>query len=197
MPTSAPNSRRRATLSGRRTKGGVLMGFHARGRDLIVAVPNCKLLHPDLLAGFPALEALVALGGSRTTELSLTVTQTMGGLDVVVTGGKPADPLLSMDLARLAEEHGFARLTWEGEIVALRDEPAIALGRSRAIMPPAAFLQATKEGEAALLAIDKVMSGVQGDLRGVTEGLTVLRHLGLETTARRTALQLMLLERRG
>ena len=151
VPTSAPNTRRRATHSGRRTKGGVLMGFHARGRDLIVSVPNCRLLHPDLLAGFPALEAIVTLGGSRTSEVQLTVTQTLGGLDVSVTGGKPADANLQMDLARLAEEHKLARLTWEGEIIALRDEPVILLGKSRAVMPPAAFLQATKEGEAALL----------------------------------------------
>jgi hypothetical protein len=31
----------------------------------------------------------------------------------------------------------------------------------------------------------------------LTEGLLLLRHLGLEETARTTALQLMLLERRG
>lgn len=73
--TSPPASRRRATLSGRRTKGGVLMGFHARGRDLVIPVPQCRLLHPDLMAGLPALEALVSLGGSRSAEVQLTVTR--------------------------------------------------------------------------------------------------------------------------
>ena len=38
---------------------------------------------------------------------------------------------------------------------------------------------------------------VEGDLRGVTEGLSLLRRAGLEDVARRTALELMLLERRG
>jgi hypothetical protein len=52
-------------------------------------------------------------------------------------------------------------------------------------------------GEAILLAISRISRGVQGDLTGVTEGLAFLRHVGLEETARRTALQLMLLERRG
>ena len=37
----------------------------------------------------------------------------------------------------------------------------------------------------------------QGDLRGVTQGLSLLRRVGLEDVARRTALELMLLERRG
>lgn len=60
-----------------------------------------------------------------------------------------------------------------------------------------AMVEEGRRGEAALLAIDKVTSGVFGDLRGVTDGLTTLRHLGLEGSARRAALQLMLLERRG
>ncbi len=52
-------------------------------------------------------------------------------------------------------------------------------------------------GEAVLMAIDRIGQGVQGDLRGVTEGLSFLRSVGLEDAARRTALELMLLERRG
>ena len=43
----------------RRTKAGALIGFHARASDTLVAVPDCQLLHPDLIATFPALEALV------------------------------------------------------------------------------------------------------------------------------------------
>lgn len=52
-------------------------------------------------------------------------------------------------------------------------------------------------GEALLVAIDQVTEGAKGDLRDVTEGLVVLRRVGLETAARRAALELMLLERRG
>lgn len=52
-------------------------------------------------------------------------------------------------------------------------------------------------GEAVLTAIDRILQGATGDLRSVAEGLAVLRRLGLEDAARRTALQLMLLERRG
>lgn len=59
------------------------------------------------------------------------------------------------------------------------------------------LLEQGRLGEAILIAIDRVGRGVQGDLRGVTEGLSLLRHVGLEDIARRTALELMLLERRG
>ena len=149
--TSPARSRRRATLAARRTKGGVLMGFHARASDVLVAVPNCQLLHPDLIAAFPALEAIVRLGGSRTTELDLAITRTTSGPDVAVSGGKEADATLRMVLARLTEVHGLSRLTWNGETVALRAMPTLRLGRATVPLPVGAFLQATVEGEAALL----------------------------------------------
>jgi 23S rRNA (uracil1939-C5)-methyltransferase len=150
--TSPPQSRRRATLAGRRTKSGALLGFHARGSDMLVAVPDCLLLHPDLLATFPALEALTRMGGSRTSELALTVTRSLGGPDVAVTGGKALDSALRLDLARLAEAEGIARLTWDGEVIALRTSPMQRFGPALVSPPPGAFLQATAEGEAALLA---------------------------------------------
>jgi len=151
MHTSPPRSRRRATLTGRRTKGGVLLGFHARASDLLVSVPECQLLHPDVLATFPALDALVRVGGTRSTELHLTVTRSLAGADVLVTGGKDLTADLRMDLARLTESHGLARLTWGDETVALRAAPMQRFGRVLVAPPPGAFLQATAEGETALL----------------------------------------------
>lgn len=151
MITSPAQSRRRATFTGRKTKGGALMGFHARGSDTLVQVPNCQLLHPDLLATLPGLEALVKVGGSRSTEVHLTVTRSLSGADIAVSGGKPLDSQLRMELARLTESFGFARLTWEGETVALRTAPVQRFGRVMVSPPPGAFMQATAEGEDALL----------------------------------------------
>ena len=161
LVTSPARSRRRATLSARRTKSGVLIGFHARGSGTIVEIPDCQLLHPGILTAFPGLQALARTGGSRSTELSLQVTLTRGGPDVVVTGGKPLDADLRLDLARLVEAHGFSRLTWDGETVALRDRPALTMGAASVVPPPGAFLQATEEGEAALLAAVRQALGPQ------------------------------------
>ena len=164
--TSPPRSRRRATLSARRTKGGVLLGFHARASDTLVAVPNCQLLHPDLIATFPALESLVKIGGSRSSEMSLTVTRSLAGPDVVVAGAKTVDAAVQLDLARLAETHGFARLTWNGEMVALRAQPMQRFGRALVAPPPGAFLQATAEGEIALL---QAVALAVGSARKITD----------------------------
>ncbi|MGC1938049.1 MAG: methyltransferase, partial [Pseudolabrys sp.] len=53
-------------------------------------------------------------------------------------------------LARIAEKHKLARLTRHGELVAQRAQPLLQVGRAQVPLPPAAFLQATTEGEATL-----------------------------------------------
>ena len=52
-------------------------------------------------------------------------------------------------------------------------------------------------GETILRTLAVLRQGEAGDLRAVTEGLSVLHKLGLEDVARRTALQMILLDRRG
>jgi hypothetical protein len=66
------------------------------------------------------------------------------------------------------------------------------------LTPDFATLIADKKlGEALLLALDHITDGARGDIRDVTAGLRLLRGLGLEMVARRAALELLLLERRG
>lgn len=169
--TSPPSTRRRATLSARRTKSGAFAGFHARASDTLIPVPQCKLLHPDLIAAFPGLEAIVKIGGSRSAEISLNVTQSKAGVDVVVTGGKPLDSALRLDLARIVEAHRFSRLTWGDETVALRDQPVQKFGTATVVPPPGAFLQATVEGELAILSAVRAALGPQKRVVDLFAGL--------------------------
>lgn len=60
-----------------------------------------------------------------------------------------------------------------------------------------ALLDQDRMGEAVLGAISRISSGLHGDQRGVAQGLSLLRKVGLERVARQAALELMLLERRG
>ncbi len=150
--TSPSQSRRRATLAVRRTKKGALAGFYARASDVIAQIPECQLLHPSLLAGIPMVEALAVTGASRKSALAVTLTRSDEGLDVSVTGGKPLDGPLQQVLAQLTQAHGAARLTWDGEAIAMAAPPAQIFGTTKVVVPPGAFLQATKEGEKALVA---------------------------------------------
>jgi ABC-type multidrug transport system ATPase subunit len=50
-------------------------------------------------------------------------------------GRQALDADLRLDLARLVEAHGFSRLTWDGETVALRDRPALTMGTATVVPP--------------------------------------------------------------
>ena len=150
--TSPDLSRRRATFAATRTKKGALVGFHGRASGVIVEIPDCVLLDPAVLAGREVARALALAGASRKAVLAVTVTQSLDGLDVAVSGGKPLDGPLRMVLAQLAESHRTARLTWDDETIATRRPPRQRFGAADVVPPPGAFLQATTEGEAALLA---------------------------------------------
>lgn len=164
--TSPDRSRRRATLSARRTKKGALAGFHARKSDAIIPVPSCILMDPSLLAGLPLTEALAKIGGSRKGALGVTLTKSLDGLDVAVSGGKPLEQPLRVELAALCETHNLARLTWDAEVIAMRHPPYQKIGRARVIPPAGAFLQATEHGQDVLT--QKVQS-IIGDAKSVVD----------------------------
>lgn len=149
--TSPAQSRRRATFAAKRTKKGAMAGFYGRASDVIVDIPGCSLLHPDLLAGRVVAEELALVGASRKAVLAVTITLSAHGLDVAVAQGKPLDGPLQMVLAQLAEKLGLARLSWEQEVIATRVPPKQRFGKAEVTPPPGAFLQATVHGEAALL----------------------------------------------
>jgi len=165
IATSPARSRRRAALSGRRTRTGAVVGFHGRASDTLTPVPGCVVLTPAIVAGLPLLAEITALGASRKGELTLTVTDAPAGLDVAVTGGPPPGAALLAALPDLAPR-GLARLTWSGEVLAQQAPPALGMGRARVVPPPGAFLQATAHGQAALVAA--VRAGV-GDARRIVD----------------------------
>jgi 23S rRNA (uracil1939-C5)-methyltransferase len=166
VKTSPPRSRRRAVLSARRTKKGATAGFHQRGSDVIVEIQDCHLMHADLLGARDVAKRLAIVGASRKAELSVTVTLSALGLDVAVTGGKELDGPLTIQLAQEAEHANLARLSWGDEVVVTRAQPEQTFGAARVVPPPGAFLQATLEGEAALVRAVSDAVGVEGK-RGI------------------------------
>lgn len=151
--TSPEKSRRRASFAIKRTKKGTMSGFHARASDVIIEIPDCTLLDPELLAARNVAEQVAVLGMSRKGEVTATVTLSEAGLDIVVKGGKPLEPALELSLAQACDHLGIARLTWEDEIIATRHAPVQIFGTARVVPPPGSFLQATKDGETQMAAL--------------------------------------------
>lgn len=152
LHTSPERSRRRATLAGRRTKTGAMVGLHGRASGNIVEIPECRLLHPAMVAAVADLRPLVVAGTSRKAALDLVLTLTDAGLDVAVTGGKPLDSTLVSDISKVAISAGMARVTWNGETVVMAHPPVVRLGATDVVLPPGAFLQATVDGAQILTA---------------------------------------------
>jgi 23S rRNA (uracil1939-C5)-methyltransferase len=146
--TSPPRSRRRATLAGRRTRKGALVGFHARRSDTIVPLAECHVLAPALFDLVPVLSEITMMAGSRSATLSFALTLTETGIDCAVSGGKPLDQGLRAALPEYRDR--IARLGWDGELVYTGSAPTLRMGAARVAPPPGAFLQATPEGEATL-----------------------------------------------
>lgn len=160
--TSPAQSRRRATFAAKRTKNGAMAGFHGRASDVVIEVPGCQLVQPEVLAALPIAEKLAIVGTSRKAALAVTVTSSKYGLDVSVQNGKPLDGPLQQELAQLCDGLGLARLSWNGEVIAMRNPPHQQFGKAQVTPPPGAFLQATHHGEAALLAAVKEAVGDAG-----------------------------------
>lgn len=152
ITTSPPQSRRRAVLAARRMKKGARVGFHGLKTDEIVEIDDCQLLRPELLAMLPLVRELAQIGAGRKSRLSVMLTQVDNGVDMVVTGGKPLTEELIGALIARTRSAGVARLVWEGEVLANFAPASVRFGRARVLLPPGAFLQATMEGEAALVA---------------------------------------------
>ncbi len=165
IETSPANARRRAKLSGRRTKKGAIVGFHARGSDTLTPVPDCTVLSPQILALLPVLETLTTQIASRKGEVSYTLTAAEAGLDLAVDGAKDMTDALRFDMARFAQEAQLARLSWNGELLLTLAAPTQQFGDVSITPPPGAFLQATKHGEEALLAaVEEATQGAKSVL---------------------------------
>jgi len=164
--TSPAQSRRRATFAAQRTKKGVLIGFHSRASDTVVDIPSCKLLHPDLLATMPAMEALTKIGASRKAGISISVTQSAAGSDVSVLDAKEAGGPMMVELGALVEQFKLSRLSWNGEVVAMRAAPVQTFDGITVSPPVSAFLQATQSGQ---IAITKTVLEAVGDAKRIVD----------------------------
>lgn len=153
---SPPRTRRRATLRALKAGGRVLLGFNEAASTKIVDMMACHILHPrlfELLAPLRALLSMILLP-KRTAEVQLALTDQ--GPDVLLKG-VAADGLDAVEaLTALCERQGLARLAIdEGFGPETRFEPRpvmVTLGGTPVAIPVGAFLQATEDGEAALVA---------------------------------------------
>lgn len=148
---SPPNTRRRATLHADRG----LIGFAAEKSHVIVDMRECHILAPELFALVAPLRALLGrLGLKRRADIHLTLTDQ--GPEVLLAGFAPEGLAAHEAITAFAQAHGIARFAVDGGLgPETRWEPepvTVTLGDVPVPFPPHGFLQATRQGEAALVA---------------------------------------------
>jgi 23S rRNA (uracil1939-C5)-methyltransferase len=155
------DGRRRAVFHARRGTHDVLdVGFSAARAHRVVSIDRCPVLAKSLDGALPAAWAIAEALGPAEKPLDIAVTATDAGLDVDVRGSGQLRAALMVALARVAAAQNLARLTRHGELIAQRRAPTLGMGKASVPLPPAAFLQATEEGEAALAKL--VLSACEG-----------------------------------
>ena len=167
---SPPHTRRRATLHFERGR----LGFSAAGSHAIVDLRDCHILAPELFALVAPLRRLVSgLKPKRRVDVHLTLADQ--GVDVLLTGLTVEGLATTESLTAFAEAHGLARLATDdglGPETRWEPDPAtITLGGTPVPLPPAAFLQATAEGEAALVAAVREAIGAAATTADLFAGL--------------------------
>ncbi len=172
---SPPASRRRASLRAESTSGRVAIGYREAKSHRLVELGECPVLLSEFVALLgPLRKLLIALGkqqqqpkGKSRTRASakhshtrmaadIEMAMTEQGVDLVITGLRVEGLSVNEALRDFARDQRLARLmidqgygpesVWEPEPV------TVALSGISVTFPPGGFLQATKDGEDALVA---------------------------------------------
>ena len=153
---ASPGSRRRATLAARATASGTVLGFRERRQHRIVDLQACPVLRPELTAILPSLRDMLGriLRPGEGAEIALAALES--GIDVTIAASGDPDLAARETLAAFAETADLARLSWRAgkapaEPVAQRRPCTIVFGGVPVAVPSNAFLQASDDGEAALV----------------------------------------------
>lgn len=161
---SPPNSRRRTTLKAQKAGGSVLVGFNSEKSHRIVDMRECHILRPELFLLVQPLRALLVnlLSRNRNAEAQLTLVDQ--GADVLLRNVEPEGLAAIEALTSFATTNRLGRLSIDsgtGPETMWEPVPAtVTLSNIPVTFPPAGFLQATADGEAALVAA--VRESVEG-----------------------------------
>ncbi|PKB24911.1 23S rRNA m(5)U-1939 methyltransferase [Novosphingobium kunmingense] len=163
---SPPHSRRRASLRAESSQGRVVIGYREAKSHRLVEISECWVLDPAIVAILgPLRKLLIALGSGKGAgkgkhshaklAADIEITCADQGLDLGIKGVSAEGLSATEALLDFARDQGLARLTLDqgyGSETVWEPEPAtVTLGSVAVPFPPGSFLQATRDGEAALV----------------------------------------------
>jgi len=172
---SPPRTRRRATLHAERRGRQVLLGFTGQGSHTLIDLNECHVLDPALFALLAPLRGLLAALLPTSRRINVHLARADQGIDVLLDGLEAEGLAAAESITAFAHRHQLARFSMdEGLGPTARWEPdpvTITLGGVPVPFPPGNFLQATPEGEAALVAAVREVVGDAGTVADLFAGL--------------------------
>lgn len=157
LERTPPGARRRARFGALKRGKRVWFGFNERQSHRLADLEECPILTPRLFALVEPLRRLLTAILPDGGQCDVVAADLEGGVDLLLVGPR--------DLGRAAREtlvafepDAVARIAWQAdergtaEPVANRRPVAVRFGGVSITPPPGAFLQASAEGEAALVA---------------------------------------------
>ncbi len=157
-------TRRRVDLAARRDgAGGLALGLHQARSGTVVDMTECVLLEPRLLALLPPLRVLLRSLESFHRSAAVIINLLDHGPDVLLRLDAPATVPDRRRITDFARAHGLLRIAVaQGdaapEPVAVLAPPVLTLAGVAVQPAPGAFLQASRDGEAAI--VDAVLAGL-------------------------------------
>lgn len=153
-----PGSRRRANLKAMRRGSETLLGFYERGSRRVVDIAECPVVVPQIERFIVSLRELMQTLLRPGEQAAIDVAAFATGLDVVIAASFDAHRKTRATLVEFADAHDLARMSWLAkdqetpETIVARRDVFLDFAGVRVAPPPAAFLQPSAEGEAALIA---------------------------------------------
>jgi 23S rRNA (uracil1939-C5)-methyltransferase len=142
-----PGARRRAIFSAVNAGGRILLGFHRRASQDVIAIGECPVLSPEIVSRLPLLREIAARA-IRPRKQGRIVVLVANGLDITVSGGGRLGRDALEALGQFGREQAIARLTVDGAEVFVNRRPDLPAGTGAAVLPVAGgFVQATAAAE--------------------------------------------------
>lgn len=166
-----PGERRRIDFAVRRVAGRIILGLHEQRSAEVIDLTDCLVLHPTLMALMDPLRALLHGMKAVRREASVVINLLDSGPDMLLR----TDAALTLEdriaLTEFANAHGLPRVSQaQGsgipETIGLLRPPVTSLSGISVRPPPGVFLQATAEGERAI--IEAVLNGLPGKINSKT-----------------------------
>jgi len=170
---SPPGARRRVSLRAESSGGRIVIGFREAKSHRLVELEECPVMAPELFAVLGPLRKLLIMMGKAAPAkkggkpgksarhqqarmaADIEMTLTDQGVDLGVKGLTAEGLAATEAMLDFSREHGLARLTMDGgygfETVWEPVPVTVKLGGVHVPFPPGSFLQATVDGEEALV----------------------------------------------